>query len=102
MLAAGAEPPAAQDSTPEPTKKAMPLCPVHGTPMKASRKLGSYFCPRRPVGVTDKETYIRETLAVGDVSTTVYIHESLTPEQALNRLVAHYKAWCVNMPGGRR
>jgi hypothetical protein len=24
------------------------------------------------------------------------------PEQALNRLVEHYKAWCVNQPGGRR
>jgi hypothetical protein len=50
----------------------------------------------------DKETYTRSTLSVGDVSITIYIHESLTPEQALNRLVEHYKAWCVNMPGGRR
>ena len=31
-----------------------------------------------------------------------YVHESLTPEQALNRLVEHYKAWAVNRPGGRR
>jgi hypothetical protein len=46
--------------------------------------------------------YIRETLALGDVSITAYIHESLTPEQALNLLVEHYKAWCVNRPGGRR
>jgi hypothetical protein len=55
-----------------------------------------------PVGVTDKETYIRETLSIGDVSIYIYIHDSLTPEQALNRLVESYKAWCVNMPGGRR
>jgi hypothetical protein len=55
-----------------------------------------------PVGVTDKETYNRSTLAVGDVSVAIYIHENLTPEQALNRLVEYYKAWAVNMPGGRR
>jgi len=55
-----------------------------------------------PSGVTDKETYTRSTLAVGAVSITIYIHENLTPEQVLNRLVEHYKAWCVNMPGGRR
>jgi len=24
-----------------------PVCPVHNTPMKASRKPGSYFCPRQ-------------------------------------------------------
>jgi len=45
-----------------------------------------------PVGVTGRETYIRFTLAVGDVSSRIYIHESLTPEQALNRLVESYKA----------
>jgi hypothetical protein len=55
-----------------------------------------------PVGVTDKETYNRSTLSAGDVAVTIYIHESLTSEQALNRLVEHYKAWAVNMPGGRR
>jgi len=54
------------------------------------------------LGVTGREEYNRSTLAVGDVSITVYIHESLTPEQALNRLVESYKAWAVNMPGGRR
>src|SRR5215475_14242387 len=45
----GAEPPAAQvaPAAPEPTKKSAPLCPAHGTPMKASRKPGSFFCPRR-------------------------------------------------------
>ena len=54
-----------------------------------------------PLAVTGREIYIRETLALGDVSITVYRHETLTPEQALNRL-GHYKAWAVNQPGGRR
>jgi len=53
-------------------------------------------------GVTGREEYNRSTLALGDVSITIYIHESLTPEQALNRLVESYKAWAVNQPGGRR
>jgi hypothetical protein len=55
-----------------------------------------------PVAITDRETYTRSTLSVGDVSVTIYIHESLTPEQAFNRIIEHYKAWAVNMPGGRR
>ena len=55
-----------------------------------------------PPGVTDKETYIRSTLSLGDVSVTIYIHESLTSEEVINRLVGHYKAWAVNQPGGRR
>jgi len=44
-----------------------------------------------PAGVTGKETYIRETLTVGDVFITIYRHESLTSEQVLNRLVESYK-----------
>jgi hypothetical protein len=50
LKAIGAEPPAVQAQEPaqsEPTKKTAPLCPDHGTPMKASRKPGTYFCPRR-------------------------------------------------------
>jgi hypothetical protein len=54
-----------------------------------------------PVGITCKEVYNRSTLTVGDVSTTVYIHENLTPEQALLGLIKYYKAWAVNRPGGR-
>ena len=42
------------------------------------------------------------TLSLGGVPIVAYVHESLTPEQALNRLVEHYKAWAVNRPGGRR
>lgn len=51
LKAIGVEPP--QSSTPaqaaqgEPTKKSAPVCPLHRTPMKASRKPGSFFCPRR-------------------------------------------------------
>jgi hypothetical protein len=55
-----------------------------------------------PVGVVAREKYIRETLTLGNVSILVYVHESLAPAQALIRLVEHYKAWCVNRPGGRR
>jgi hypothetical protein len=55
-----------------------------------------------PVAVTDKAAYVRSTLSVGDVSVAIYLHNSLTPEQALRRLVEHYRAWCVNQPGGRR
>jgi hypothetical protein len=50
LKAIGAEPPVAQASMlakSEPTRKAAPVCPDHGTPMKASRKPGAYFCPRR-------------------------------------------------------
>jgi len=52
------------------------------------------------LGFTGRETYNRSTLALGDVAITVYIHESLTPEQALARLIDYYRAWCVNKPGG--
>lgn len=48
----GAEPPAVAQpisalTVGEPTKKSAPVCPVHRTPMKASRKPGAWFCPRR-------------------------------------------------------
>jgi hypothetical protein len=55
-----------------------------------------------PDNVLNKHAYLRETLTVGDAAITIYIHESLRPEQALNRLVESYKAWAVNQPGGRR
>ena len=55
-----------------------------------------------PADVTEKETYIRETLSVGNASVYIYKHESLTPKQVLNLLIEAYKAWCVNQPGGRR
>ena len=54
------------------------------------------------LGLTGKETYNRSTLSMGDVSTVVYIHDSLSPRDVLNLLVEHYKAWCVNQPGGLR
>jgi hypothetical protein len=55
-----------------------------------------------PVDITGLETYIRSTLGVGDKSIAFFRHESLAPERVLERLVNHYKAWCVNRPGGRR
>jgi hypothetical protein len=54
-----------------------------------------------PAGVTGKDNYLAVTLAVDDVSITVYRHESLTSQQVLDIFVKHYKAWCVNWPGGR-
>jgi hypothetical protein len=45
-----------------------------------------------PVGVTDSEVYARESLSVGDAFVDIFRHESLTPEQVLERLVYHYKA----------
>ncbi len=49
-----------------------------------------------PAGVTEKETYVRETLSVGDASIYIYRHESLTPAQVLNLLIESYKARAVN------
>src|SRR5262245_32302591 len=49
LLDAGAEPPTISPvSDMAPSKPAgPPLCPVHHSPMKASRKPGSFFCPRQ-------------------------------------------------------
>jgi hypothetical protein len=47
------------------------------------------------------ENYISETLSVGDVSITVYRHESLTPQQVLDLLVSHYKSCAVNQSVSR-
>src|SRR5262245_25978923 len=47
LKAIGAEPPQIAPAQSEQTKKVAPVCPDHGTPMKASRKPGTYFCPRR-------------------------------------------------------
>jgi len=55
-----------------------------------------------PVGVMDKELYNRSTLAVGDAVVTIYIHENLTQQQALNVVVGYYKGWAIHHPGGRR
>jgi len=55
-----------------------------------------------PIGVTGRETYIRETLTLGGVSVVVYRHEDPPPDQVLEQLISHYKSWCANRPGGRR
>lgn len=47
---------------------------------------------RSPVGATDSEVYARESFSVGDAFIDIFRHESLTPEEVLNRLVEHYKA----------
>jgi hypothetical protein len=53
-------------------------------------------------GDTGRETYIRDTLAVGAFeSITFYRHEGLTPEEVLDLLAKHYIAWCVNRPRSR-
>jgi len=54
-----------------------------------------------PKAGAGKHVYHRETLTVADVSVTFYRHESLTPEEVLDRFVEHYKAWCVSRPGSR-
>ena len=51
-----------------------------------------------PSGVTEKETYIRETLSVCEAAAIIYRHEDLTPEEVLRRLIESYKA--LNRPGG--
>jgi hypothetical protein len=53
------------------------------------------------LGLADKETYTQSTLALGDVSITIYIHESLPPTEALSRLVESYKTWTIHQPGDR-
>jgi len=55
-----------------------------------------------PSGIGKRTTYHRLTLSLGYASIEVYVHESLTPTQALELLADFYKAWCVNRPGGRR
>jgi len=54
-----------------------------------------------PSGPTGRETYHRSTLTVEDASVTIYIHESLTPAQVLERLMDFYKTWAKNRPGSR-
>ena len=54
-----------------------------------------------PKAATGNDNYVGETLSVGDASTTIYRHESLTSQQVLDLCVKHYKAWCVKRPGGR-
>lgn len=49
LKAIGAQPPTLPIGNTAPTNNGAPLCPTHGTPMKASRKPGSYYCPKRSV-----------------------------------------------------
>lgn len=45
LKAIGAEPP--QAASKQANAAGTPLCPVHGSKMKPSKKPGSYFCPRQ-------------------------------------------------------
>jgi hypothetical protein len=46
LKAIGATPP--QASQPEPTKQnGAPLCPIHNSPMKPSRKPGKFYCAKK-------------------------------------------------------
>ena len=44
----------------------------------------------------DSETYVHDSLSLGDVSVTVYQLESLNAEDALDRLILGFKAWATN------
>ena len=52
------------------------------------------------VSDTDFETYIRDSLVLGDVFVTIYRLESLSAEDALDRLILGFKAWMANRSGG--
>jgi hypothetical protein len=44
LKAIGAQPPTGKASS---SNESAPLCPVHHTPMKPSRKPGTFYCPKR-------------------------------------------------------
>lgn len=46
LKAIGAVPPQ-KPTTASAKPSGIPFCPTHNTPMKASRKPGSYFCPKQ-------------------------------------------------------
>jgi len=48
---------------------------------------------------TRSETYVRDSLALGDGFVTVYRLESLSAEDALDRLILGSKAWVANQRG---
>jgi hypothetical protein len=55
-----------------------------------------------PVGAKDFEVYAREAISVGDAFIDIFRHQAITPEQVLELLIDHYKAWAVNRTAGRR
>ena len=60
------------------------------------------WLPEPLVGEPDEDPARRVELADSLSVAFLILLESLTPEEVLNRLIGHYKAWAVNMPGGRR
>ena len=57
LKAIGAVPPASRPGAKPESKSGAPICPVHNTPMKASRKPGKFYCARK----ADDGEYCRET-----------------------------------------
>ncbi len=53
----GAVPPASKPGAKTEARTGAPLCPVHNTAMKASRKPGKFYCARK----ADDGEYCRET-----------------------------------------
>jgi hypothetical protein len=54
-------------------------------------------------GAMGRETYIRDTLAIGAFeSIAFYRLEELAPDEVLDLLAKHYKAWTVKRRGERR
>lgn len=47
LKAIGAAPPKLSRQNDDIKPAGAPVCPIHHTPMKASRKPGSFFCPKR-------------------------------------------------------
>jgi len=45
-----------------------------------------------PLGVTELENYIRETLTLGAASVTIFRYEDMTPEEILGKLIEYYVA----------
>jgi hypothetical protein len=57
LKAIGAQPPQAKVSS-KAEESPVPICPIHGSPMKVSRRPGSFFCPKRDaVGGYCRESY---------------------------------------------
>ena len=70
MKASGAEPPQAAKTEPTANQsKTAPLCPVHNSPMKPSRKPGKFYCTKK----ADDGEYCRETAQGGSPMSTIYL-----------------------------
>jgi len=57
LKAIGAVPPASRPGAKPEARSGAPICPIHNSPMKASRKPGKFYCARK----ADDGEYCRET-----------------------------------------